>query len=131
LKGLAGNHVGLLSQEELIVGHQGCRSWPHIGEDQSTGLHARIGRMPNPFMEGAAGRLAGLLEAAPLNVVEPPVVDAAEAAVLDASNGARGAPVGLAGPERARDPRPATAQAGALRRMAASSPAQPAASSAA
>ena len=54
--------------------------------------------MRDPLVQGAAGRLARLLPAAPLAIVEPAVIQAAEAAVLEA-------PVAQVGPTmRAVDP---------------------------
>ena len=71
--------------QALVVRQFGRFSRPHVGEDQSPALDARIRAMLHLVREPAPLRLARLVEAIAVDVEQPPVVDAAEATVLDAA----------------------------------------------
>jgi hypothetical protein len=79
--------------QEFIVGKQ--RSFPrsHVEEDHSTRLLARISEVSNGIPMFAAG-LPGLLQAMPLNVIKPAVIETSEAAVFDSSVAEIGTAVG-------------------------------------
>ncbi len=71
-------------REELVVGEEGRLAGAEVGQDHAAGLAAWVRGVADAFVEGpalslpkdAAGRLAGLLQAAAADVVEPAVVDA-------------------------------------------------------
>jgi len=52
-----------------------------IGEDEARELHGRIRTLPDALLEPAAARLAGSLEAPPVDVEGPAVIAAADAAI--------------------------------------------------
>src|SRR5438034_10500525 len=82
-----------LCVEALVVGclqrvesrDEGRLSWSQIGQDETGHLLAGIRRVANLFVEAATRRFPRLFQAPPMNVIEPTVVDAAEAAVLEAA----------------------------------------------
>jgi hypothetical protein len=73
------------SIEKFIVGEQRRLTRTHVSKDHAGLLVTRIGGMANLVSMLAASGLPRLIQAAPLNIVEPAVVDAAEPAVLDAT----------------------------------------------
>src|SRR5579862_3907412 len=79
--------------QEGVRSDLGRSAAAHVGEDEPAHLDARVGGVLDLFIEGAAGGLAGLLEAAAVGIVEPAVVDATEAAVFESSIAEIGATV--------------------------------------
>jgi hypothetical protein len=88
--------------DEVVGGQQGRLARAQVGEDHPGPLLARIGGLANPLVEGAAGRLAWLLQAAAMNVVQPPVVDAPQPAVLQPAVAEVGAAVGAVETDQGR-----------------------------
>ena len=68
---------------ELVLRQRRGRVGAHVREQQAPGLPDGVGQVADLVGEPAARGLAGLLQAAPLHIVEPAVVEATETAVLD------------------------------------------------
>jgi len=75
----------LADREEIVVREKRRLSRTEIGEYDSGFFDARIHWMANRVSLRAAARLAGLIQAAAMNVIEPAVIDAAKPAVFHAS----------------------------------------------
>ncbi len=71
--------------QELVVGQQRRRAFAEIGEDQPRPLDHRISGMPDLILVAAVRRLARLIEASPFDVEEPAMIQAPQAAILDAA----------------------------------------------
>jgi hypothetical protein len=86
----AEDFVALRVEEQVIIGE--FRRWlrPDIGEDHARDLAHGIGALPHLVLEVAEGGLARLIEALALCVVEPAVIAAAQALLLDAAVFERG-----------------------------------------
>src|SRR5215510_6523211 len=69
--------------EKLIVGKQRRLSWSHIREDDSCSFLTRIGKVLYRIPMLAATGLAGLLQTAAANIVEPTMIEATQSAVFD------------------------------------------------
>ena len=105
---LGGDDIVVGDVEELVTREEGRLTGSHVGEDRAAVLLAWVGelvdalvkrpalsalRTPRPdssghsesLSKGAPLRLPRLLEAVPLDVVQPAVVDATEPAILQAA----------------------------------------------
>ena len=76
----------------------------HIAVDDAVALDASIGGLADALAIGRAGRLGGLLQAAPVEGVEPAVIGAAQPAILAAPESEVAGAVGAAPDERAVAP---------------------------
>src|SRR5207237_8350043 len=90
--------------EELVGGELRRLAGAQVGEDDAGRFVAWIGPLADTLVEAAAGRFAGLLEAAPTDVVEPAVIEAAEPAILDSSVAQVGAAMRAVQTEQAGPP---------------------------
>ena len=63
--------------QEIVSGQERRLARAEIGKDDAGRLLARIGGMANFLVECAPGWLARLLQAAPIPVVQPTVINAA------------------------------------------------------
>jgi hypothetical protein len=64
--------------EDVPAREERRRRWPEISPDQPTQLLHRIGRHPNPVLEGAFPRLEWRLQTATVGVVQPAMVRASQ-----------------------------------------------------
>jgi hypothetical protein len=94
-------HLLVRQRQELIVGKERRLARAHVRLDHARPLDAWIRRVPDPFTKRAARRFAGLFEAAAARVVQPTMVDAAQAAVFDAAVAQIGAAMGAMQPDQA------------------------------
>lgn len=72
-------------REHLVIRQQRWLSFAHVREDDPALFQAGVSLVADVILETAAGGFCGGLEAPAVHVVEPAVVHAAEAAVLDPS----------------------------------------------
>src|SRR5207302_7583867 len=88
-------HPHALLGEKLVVAWEDRLpiGWAHVREDQAGSLHARVGRVFDRELEVAVRRLSGRLQTAAVAIVEPAVVEAADASILDTTVSKRGAAV--------------------------------------
>ena len=63
--------------EKIIIGKQRRLARSHEGKNRAALFHARISALSNRVAVRAAAGLAGLLETASFNVVEPAVIQTA------------------------------------------------------
>src|SRR5436309_16089676 len=82
LEALAVHAVVIGRQQEFVVGEQWRSTRPQISKDHAAALSTGIGGVADLFMEGAARGLTGLLQTMPMDVVQPTVIDAAQATVF-------------------------------------------------
>jgi hypothetical protein len=68
--------------KNLVVGKERRLSGTHVSKDDPADLLQRESGMANRVLMFAASRFSGLLQTTTVNVVEPAVIDAAEASVL-------------------------------------------------
>src|SRR5256885_670484 len=87
---------------ENIISEQRRRRPAHEGEDQSSAFHDRIGEMPDLVLVPAFGRLGRLIEAAPVDVEQPAVVQATQPAILDPAVAQIDAAMRAVQPEKSR-----------------------------
>src|SRR5581483_937686 len=100
-------HADTIFTEELVIPREERLSvrWAHVREDESPHLDARVGKLLHRVLEHALRGLSGSFEAVAVMVVEPTMVQASEAALLDPAIRERGAAVAAvltqeAGPTR-------------------------------
>src|SRR5207248_1531659 len=82
--------------QELVIGDKGRLVRSEVAEHHTTALLAGIGEVLNGVLEARIGRLQGLIQAAAGGVVEPAVVVAANAVILDLGVREIGTPMGAA-----------------------------------
>src|SRR2546425_12639253 len=68
--------------------------WPHVGENHSSDLRARIALVMNLVLQSAVRRFSRSLKNIPLNIIFPTMINASEPAFLVPPVKQRGAPVG-------------------------------------
>ena len=90
---LEGEGVRAGRQKTIEVGKGRCFAVAEIGEDDAVLHHDRVGTLPYPLAEHAALGLGGSLQALAVDVEQPAMEQAAQAAVLQASVGEVGAAV--------------------------------------
>src|SRR5262245_19801299 len=83
MKNLFSAHIVRGCSEKIIVGKQRGLSWSHVREDDSCSLLTRIGKVLYRIAVLAATGLAGLLETASGDIVEPTMIEAAQSAIFD------------------------------------------------
>src|SRR5687767_5390512 len=100
------SHLASLGRrdEEVEAWQLGRLARPQVRQDQAPGLDAGIRRLPDALVERAPHGLARLLQASPGDIVEPAMINAAEAAVFEAAVAEIGAAVGAVQAEQAGPP---------------------------
>ena len=98
------DHVLVVDEAVVLreLGHEVGRT--HVGEDETAELPRGVPGLSHPLPAPGPGRLGGLLEAASLDVVQPPVVAAANALGLDLPVLHRRAAMGAVAVDEARPP---------------------------
>jgi hypothetical protein len=69
--------------EKLVIRKQRRFSRSHVGENGPSGFFTGVRGMPNSIPMRAAAQLPRLLQTTPINVIEPTMIKAPEAAGLD------------------------------------------------